>query len=89
MRKARILKDDPVGRWLAGEIGILLVCDFEKYDYFIDLGVIKNTELFGKKIDFKRNFFFYEDDVEIVPDDTPCTSVSVVKRETFSLRLDK
>ena len=64
--KAKILYNDKLGRWKAGEISTVLKNTFEKYDYKIDLGTIKDTELFGKKIDFKRIYFFYKEEIEII-----------------------
>ncbi len=64
--KAKILYNDKLNRWKAGEIGTVLKNTFEKYDYKVDLGMIKNTELFGKKIDFRRIYFFYKEEIEIM-----------------------
>ena len=64
--KAKILYNDKLNRWKAGEIGTILENTSEKYDYEIDLGTVKNTELFGKKIDFRRIFFFYKEEIELM-----------------------
>jgi len=88
MKKAKTLTDDPAGRWLKGEVGILLQCDFDKYDYCVDFGTLKDQELFGKKIgNFRRIFYFYEDEIEIVSNDTPTTRVEVVTTTIQTLRL--
>ncbi len=66
MIKAKILYNDKLNRWKAGEIGIVLENTFEKYDYKIDLGIIKDTEIFGEKIDFRRIYYFYKEEIEII-----------------------
>lgn len=66
MMKAKILYNDKSNRWKAGEIGTVLKNTFEKYDYKIDLGTIKNTKIFDKKIDFRRIYFFYKEEIEIM-----------------------
>ena len=62
--KARILNNDKLWRWKAGEIGIILKNTFDKYDYKIDLGTIKDIELFGEKTNFRRIYYFYKNEIE-------------------------
>ncbi len=68
MAKAKVLlDDDPVGRWKKGEVGELLDNDYdEKYDYRVDFGIVKDVELFGKKIDWRRIVYFYKGDLELI-----------------------
>jgi len=59
--KAKILITDSIGRFKAGEIGTVKENDFDKYDYYIELeDGIMNGET------FKRNYYFYENEVEII-----------------------
>jgi len=60
-KKARILKDDIISRFMAGEIGILLKNDFDKYDYFVQLPPVM---LNGEEI--HRSYYFYKDEVELI-----------------------
>lgn len=56
---ARILVDDEGGRWKAGEVGIVLVNDSDKYDYKIQLpGDIVVTG--------PRRMYFYKNEVKLV-----------------------
>jgi hypothetical protein len=66
--KAKILYTDPGRRFQVGEIGEIMKNDFIKYDYKIDLGVIKNIKIFGDgiPIDMQRIFYFYEDEIEVI-----------------------
>lgn len=69
MEKIRILVDDPIGRFKAGEIGIILDNTSSKYDYFIQLEPVVATEdswLLKKGSLVNRAYFFYKDEVEIL-----------------------
>jgi hypothetical protein len=65
--KAKILYTDPSMRFKADEIGTVMKNDFPKYDYKIDLGVIKSVKIFGDgiPIDMQRIFYFYKNEVQI------------------------
>lgn len=63
-----ILIDDIAKRFKAGEHGVLLVNDSEKYDYFVRLdGMQKLPKCFGGAC-VPRDFYFYKEEVEIVPE---------------------
>ena len=67
--KAKILINDPAGKCFnAGVVGEVLKNDFPKYDFKIDLGVIKNVKIFedGIPIDMHRIFYFYDDEIEVL-----------------------
>jgi len=69
--RAKILIDDPAGRFRAGEIGELLQNTFpEKYDYFIRLPGVEHADNFMGRgsIDAYRDYFFYTDEVELIKD---------------------
>ena len=67
--KAKILITDPGSRFKTGEVGTVLKNDFIKYDYKIHLGTIKNAKLTdGTNCDYKRIFYFYKTEVEVLPD---------------------
>jgi len=71
--KARILVPDPAGRWQVGEIGDVLVNDFaEKYDYCVrlpDVVATTDTSFFTEGTELKRQFYFYSNEVELLPED--------------------
>lgn len=67
--KAKILCDDPLGRFKAGDIGDILENDFpEKYDYLVRLPGTVHIDNFmeGGTIDAIREFYFYADEVELL-----------------------
>ena len=64
--KAKVLFDDPADRWKAGDVGDVVENTFEKYDYALDFGTLKDVEFLGKKQDFARVYFFYKDEIEIL-----------------------
>lgn len=67
--KAKILRNDPLGRFKAGEIGEVLQNDFpEKYDYFVRLSGTVHVDVFlgGGPIDAIREFYFYANEVELL-----------------------
>jgi len=68
--KAKILINDKTDRFKAGEIGELIEHDSDKYDYFVDLGILKNVNLCEnvKAIDIFRRYYFHKDEVEIIDD---------------------
>lgn len=57
--RVKILVDDLMGRFSAGEEGVLLVNDSIKYDYFVELPGALSTP-FGA---MKRQLYFYKDEV--------------------------
>jgi len=65
--KAKLLINDTVGRFKAGEIGKLIENDFPKYDYCVDLGsaLIDSGTI-------QRVFYFYKDEVEIIQERHKC-----------------
>jgi hypothetical protein len=65
MIRAKILVDDPAGRWKAGDEGILMEHDSEQYDFSLYLGTDVEA-LFGKTMLLKRQHFFYKDEVQII-----------------------
>lgn len=62
----RILHDNPMKRWFAGEIGEELVNDSTKYDHVLKLPGEVNVNLFGKSIKAVRVFYFYKDEVQVL-----------------------
>lgn len=66
--KAKILYDDPSGRFKSGEIGEILPNNYDKYDYLIRLpGIVHVDNFLGHgPIDMIREFYFYIDEVELV-----------------------
>ena len=73
MAKAKILINDFLGRFKEGEIGDILECDFNKYDYKIDLGPVKVKpfRMFDKIItEVPRVFYFFKSEIEVI-DETP------------------
>lgn len=63
----RVKVDDPVGRWKAGEIGEELPNDFAvKYAHKLDFGSAP-SELFGAPFLAGRVFYFYADEVALLP----------------------
>ena len=64
--KAKILIDDPGGRFKLGEVGALLENNYsDKYDYFIRLeGKIKFSSPI--EIEAARDFYFYKEEVELL-----------------------
>jgi len=68
--KARVLIPDSLGRWKINEIATVEPSDYNKYDYKATFdGVVTSLSLFGKKIECKRLFYFYKDELEILTDD--------------------
>jgi hypothetical protein len=62
--KKKVLYDDPAKRWSKGEVGVVMPCDSEKYDYLLYFGTLKDVELpGGKKGDFRREFYFMHNEV--------------------------
>jgi len=59
----RILQDDISNRFRKGDIGKVMENNFDKYDYFLDLGTCYAI-LFGKVILMKRHFYFYSHEVK-------------------------
>ena len=59
----RIKADDVQNRFRAGEIGLSLKHNFEKYDFLLDLGT-QYIKLFDQTILAKRHFYFYADEIE-------------------------
>lgn len=55
--RAKILIDDALGRWEADEVGLVLVNDFEKYDYYIQL---------SPRNGIARCFYFRGDEIELL-----------------------
>ena len=55
--KAKILRDDLIGRFKIGDIGSVIDNDYEKYDYRIEF-------------DDGRIIYFYEDEIELFSDVT-------------------
>lgn len=69
--KAKILVNDPAGRFKSGEIGELLENNFsEKYDFFIRLSGMEHSDNFMGRgpIDAYRDYYFYKDEVELIED---------------------
>ena len=71
MTKAKVLINDASNRFKAGEIGELIEHNFEKYDYCIDFGTIKEMKSDNTFIDkhfqnYRRVYYFYKDEVEII-----------------------
>lgn len=67
--KAKILIDDPSGRFKAGEIGEVLKNNFPlKYDYLVRLSgkVFVDNFLGLGPIDAIREFYFYADEVDLI-----------------------
>ena len=69
---ARTLKDDPMGRWSKGEIGQLLENNFDKYDHFVEFAPMyippnQRTGFYKNIVYANRKFYFYENEVEIIP----------------------
>jgi hypothetical protein len=67
--KAKIIIDDPSGRFKIGEIGEVLKNDFPlKYDYLVRLpgSVYVDNFLGGGPINIIREFYFYANEVELV-----------------------
>lgn len=70
--KAKILRDDLIGRFKAGEIGEVLQNNFpEKYDYLIRLSGIDHVDDFLGRgpIDAIRDYYFYADEVELLEEE--------------------
>lgn len=72
---AKVLKEDPIGRFHAGEVGVLLECDYPKYQYKLELPPIKLGEEDRSMVPFFKNldvvirqFYFYEGELEIIND---------------------
>ena len=64
--RAYPLETDEMGRWQAYEIGTLVECTFEKYDYLIafsDVYIPKNMRTKGSLFEnitiMKREYYFY------------------------------
>jgi len=53
--RAKILIDDPSGRFKSGEEGLLVENDFDKYDYRV-------------KFADGRAYYFYKDEIEFLND---------------------
>ena len=69
--KAKILLDDPLGRFKTGEIGEVLQNDFsEKYDYKVRLPGTSNVDNFMGHwpIGAVRIFYLYAGEVELLDD---------------------
>lgn len=62
-----ILIDDIAQRFRAGEHGILLENNFEKYDYFVRLDGMAKLPYFLGGGEIPRDYYFYKDEVEILP----------------------
>lgn len=69
--KAKTLYDDPLGRWKAGEIGEILINDYsEKYDYFVDFGVVEAPDIITQEPTlYVRQYYFYAYELELVDGD--------------------
>lgn len=70
--KAKILLDDPAGRWKAGEVGTLLQNDSVKYDYYLQLPrtyQLKNFLGIPGTTMVVRQYYFYKDEVELLDKD--------------------
>ncbi len=67
--KAKILIDNPAGRFKAGEVGDLLQNDSVKYDYYLKLPGTHRLKHFlsipGITISV-RQYYFYENEVELL-----------------------
>jgi len=67
--KARVLIPDALDRWELNEIATVEPSDFDKYEYKATFdGVVTSLILLGKKIECKRVFYFYKDELEILTD---------------------
>jgi len=68
--QVRLNKTDPVlQRWVAGEIGILLRTDSQKYPYSVRLSPIKaegNSAFYNAGEYINRVYYFYEDEITIL-----------------------
>lgn len=77
--KAKILIDDPMGRFKAGEIGTLLPNNSVKYDYYLQLPrtyQLKNFLSIPGITVAVRQYYFYENEVELL-DDIPLLEESI------------
>ena len=64
---AVILITDSLNRFKAGETGKILPCDFDKYDYKVDLGTSELiTEGFLKGVTQRRIFYFFKNEIEVL-----------------------
>lgn len=69
--KAKILIDDPAGRFKAGEVGDLLQNDSVKYDYYLKLPGMHRLKHFLSIPGITmavRQYYFYKEEVEIIKD---------------------
>jgi hypothetical protein len=71
MTEAKIINDDPIGRFKAGEIGIILENDYDsKYDYKVELPGIRAEKAvppFLREGDvISRVYYFYKNEIEII-----------------------
>ena len=70
MSNVKLLFNDPIGRYKAGEVGKILANDYYgKYDYFIELESIvcgKSTAFTKKGEMVARCYYFYKHEVEFI-----------------------
>lgn len=74
-KQYRTKYDDSALRWKAGEVGLAVENQSQKYDATIDFGVVKikprkvkNPSFLDKMTSFRRVYFFYADELEEVLD---------------------
>ena len=55
-------------RFKACEIGDVLKNDFPKYDFKIDLGIMRSVKIFEDSvpIDMARIFYFYKNEIKVL-----------------------
>lgn len=69
--RAYPIQEDRLGRWRAYEVGTLIECDFEKYDYKIDFGEVfipeeQRTGFFENCETIKRQYYFHKDEIGLL-----------------------
>ncbi len=63
--KVKTLTNDPLGRWVQGEIGDTLENDYDKYDYFVQLKSRTIIHKDSSPVKVTRCLYFYANEVEV------------------------